>query len=544
MVKHLIIIVLLYCVIHSCSWYQGADSDPSQIQTKADLSLSSDSFTDLNIYIFSENGELFYHRYITGAGPGSTFPIDLWKGHSYAAYAIANIHESVVFDTESAILAAEMQIREGNTTLIPLPSISSGGSINRSATSRVCSSSGDDDTAHHGLRSRDPSGHSVLRSGISPASSGLEDGIPMAGYCTFVATGDGNISIELERLVSKMEISFDFSSLNRGTSITVRSVAVRNAAGRAPLFYPFTATGAGDILSIGDMADGLEISGNGAAAVELYTFENMQGELLPGNTSYSGKTLEGMPEEPFATYIEISADYRSSERSGTIIYRLYPGKNPFTNFDIERNHSYRITVVPTGSGIGTGDIGWRIEDEELAFLVTGIELNATTLFLESVGDQYQMTHTVTPVNADDKSLIWSSEDPSIATVSGQGVITGISPGTTMISAVSSDTGGISASCLVSCYKTYARIMLYIDLYEVRSFGEIVVDNVNPPDYIVSLQSSDPSVVYPYELEENIAMISLDGAGTAYLYVLVHPQAVAPDINDERYLVATYTITVQ
>ncbi len=78
-------------------------------------------------------------------------------------------------------------------------------------------------------------------------------------------------------------------------------------------------------------------------------------------------------------------------------------------------------------------------------LPTAISLNKTDMKL-SVGKSEKLTATVTPANAADKSVIWSSSNPSVATVSN-GTVTAVSAGTATITAKTSN--GLAASCTVT-----------------------------------------------------------------------------------------------
>lgn len=77
--------------------------------------------------------------------------------------------------------------------------------------------------------------------------------------------------------------------------------------------------------------------------------------------------------------------------------------------------------------------------------VTGITLNQQEIAL-IVGDTFQLTATVSPDNATDKTVNWSSKDDQIATVDKTGQVTAKAPGKTVVSATS---GSIVAKCEVS-----------------------------------------------------------------------------------------------
>ena len=48
--------------------------------------------------------------------------------------------------------------------------------------------------------------------------------------------------------------------------------------------------------------------------------------------------------------------------------------------------------------------------------------------------------TASPANAEDKKVVWSSSDSSVADVSQDGIVTAIAPGTASIKATSDDRG--------------------------------------------------------------------------------------------------------
>ena len=81
-------------------------------------------------------------------------------------------------------------------------------------------------------------------------------------------------------------------------------------------------------------------------------------------------------------------------------------------------------------------------------LATSISLNKTsaTLYLDQT---LQLTATVSPSNATDKSVVWSSSNNSIATVSSTGLVTAIATGNATITATTADGSDLSATCEIT-----------------------------------------------------------------------------------------------
>jgi beta-xylosidase len=79
--------------------------------------------------------------------------------------------------------------------------------------------------------------------------------------------------------------------------------------------------------------------------------------------------------------------------------------------------------------------------------VTGITLDQASLNIEIGSPAQILTATVTPADATNKTVIWSTEDPKIATVA-YGIVTPVGAGTTKITARTED-GAYTASCIVT-----------------------------------------------------------------------------------------------
>lgn len=182
-----------------------------------------------------------------------------------------------------------------------------------------------------------------------------------------------------------------------------------------------------------------------------------------------------------------------------------------TDFTEALNHpsSSWVTVVnPTASSNGLAEkqcdyCGHTSEQFIIPALVpdyvTGVSLSSHKETVE-IGDEFTLKATVTPDTAKDKTVIWSSRNPEIATVSN-GTVKAIKPGTTAIVAETKD-GGYIDFCIVS-------------VLSIASFNGSVVDNSNKIIYGLScnLDSID-EYIKPADSSMSIVLDSAKiGTGT-------------------------------
>lgn len=86
-------------------------------------------------------------------------------------------------------------------------------------------------------------------------------------------------------------------------------------------------------------------------------------------------------------------------------------------------------------------------NREKTVAVTEVTVNEQTLALVE-GESKTLTATVTPDNATDKAVSWSSSDKEVATVAPNGVVTAVKAGTATITVTTHD-GGKTATCAVT-----------------------------------------------------------------------------------------------
>ena len=103
-----------------------------------------------------------------------------------------------------------------------------------------------------------------------------------------------------------------------------------------------------------------------------------------------------------------------------------------------------ITVTATD---GAKTDTCQVTVAEPAIPVTGVTLGPKSLDLTIGGPTGLLTATVSPANATNKTITWTSSNPSVATVNG-GIVTAVGKGTTIITAATAD-GDITDTCTVT-----------------------------------------------------------------------------------------------
>lgn len=202
----------------------------------------------------------------------------------------------------------------------------------------------------------------------------------------------------VRRAVSKVTVDFDGDNLKEGVTVYIRNAVLKNVASAALLGAPSKA-GSDDIgLSSTDYSitygAGASYTGWPAvtksktfspadvwkeeevnnfhddAAKALPCYENLQGEP-EGKSKLQDSDGDGIIDSEFqdgvenGTYLEVEgyyvADRPEYKSNGRIIYRFMLGKDAVKNFDLVRNHHYKITMRFKDYG---NDVDWHIEYAE------------------------------------------------------------------------------------------------------------------------------------------------------------------------------------
>lgn len=167
--------------------------------------------------------------------------------------------------------------------------------------------------------------------------------------------------------------------------------------------------------------------------------------------------------------------------------------------------------------------------------VSGIRLSETTVTL-GVSETLRLEATVDPEDADNRSVLWSSSAPDIASVSQDGQITALACGTATISAAAQDVSGIVATCKVTVKKYVSGISISqsstsLDLGSSMDLA-VAMSPTDASNTNFSVTSSNTSVV-SVNKSSNAIRISATGLGSSTVTVT----------SEEGGYTATCSVTV-
>ena len=198
------------------------------------------------------------------------------------------------------------------------------------------------------------------------------------------------------------------------------------------------------------------------------------------DTPDDGKNTEQSGEDP--------DDGQNTEQSG---------EDPDDGHNTEQSGEDPDDGNNPGTNPGGDDNPGTDEPQDIA--VTSISLNKTTLTME-IGESYTLVATVSPSNATDKSIIWSSTDSSVAAVS-RGKVTAKSEGAATITATAHN--GKMAICTVTVNEPASEVVevtsvslnkttLTMEIGESETLTATVMPS-NATDKSVTWTSSDQAV---------------------------------------------------
>lgn len=174
-----------------------------------------------------------------------------------------------------------------------------------------------------------------------------------------------------------------------------------------------------------------------------------------------------------------------------------------------------VAVTVDENGIATFETTeggvYTVTFSEASIPAAGVTLSQQTAALE-VGKTLQLTATVKPENATNRSVSWSSDNPA-ATVDGDGLVTAVSEGVATITVTTED-GGYKAACIVTVKAAEEpKVPVSGVTLDQQAATLEAGKTLQLTATVVPENASDKSVSWSSN-DENVAVVGTDGLVTA------------------------------
>ena len=235
--------------------------------------------------------------------------------------------------------------------------------------------------------------------------------------------GGSNIQMQLERKMARVIVRISgFGSQYDDDEKTVSNVSIYseasgiadgNPTGSSTEIQPYAQGNGGQ----GSTYTALVVPGYGDSGARFIQLSDGEGSTL---------RVKGIPE---------------LEAGNSYTFNLVVGKN--------RIEVASVTVQDwtTGETLAGGQA-----EEQTAVKVTAITLNKTATTITAGQTETLSVSSVTPDDATDQTVTWSSDNEAVATVDADGKVTAVALGTANITATANDGSGVTATCAVTVNK--------------------------------------------------------------------------------------------
>ena len=342
--------------------------------------------------------------------------------------------------------------------------------------------------------------------------------------------------------VSLKITSLSFSALN--TTQTLTAIVTPSNAANKTLTWTSSNTNVATVSSNGVVTS----KGNGTATITAKATDG-------SNKSATCTVTVSTPIPAAGVFLnKTSLTFSALNTTQTLTATVTPSNAANKNLEWTSSNNSVATVsssgVVTSKGNGTATITATTTDGSnksakctvtvsAPTLVSNISLNNTSLFFSAPNSTQTLTATVTPSNAANKNLEWTSSNNSVATVSSSGVVTSKGNGTATITARATDGSNTSATCTVTVGIPVVGISLSNTSLNFSAIDskETLTATVTPSNAAnknLEWTSSNPDVATVTSLISSRGVVTAKGSGTA---------TITARAKDGSNISATCTVTV-
>jgi len=137
-----------------------------------------------------------------------------------------------------------------------------------------------------------------------------------------------------------------------------------------------------------------------------------------------------------------------------------------------QNKIFFFTIITLLTAFLTFSLSGCVPPVPEAIDVTGVDITEEDQSIK-VGETLQLTAVVAPEDATNKAITWESDNPDVAAVSEDGLVTALSKGVANITVTTED-GGFTDSVKITVSKPYTPSTPTIKKYEVSDILMLLI----------------------------------------------------------------------
>ncbi|WP_171687167.1 chitobiase/beta-hexosaminidase C-terminal domain-containing protein [Paenibacillus planticolens] len=226
------------------------------------------------------------------------------------------------------------------------------------------------------------------------------------------------------------------------------------------------------------------------------------------------KNVKGSPS---TIWFEVLGDGISLYKSPVL--DCVNGPAPGIPIEVDITGVYELTLyvddagTPVGNPNNSDHADWANAQIVPRSDVVGISLNKPAADL-TVGGTEQLVPTISPANATNPNVTWSSSAPQIAAVDATGKVTAVSAGTAVITVITND-GGFTATATVKVTAINNKLEATLSGADHVNAGESFSLTYGLPHAKESIYGQDLTFTYD---PQKVALISAESLGEDFLIV--------------------------
>ena len=271
---------------------------------------------------------------------------------------------------------------------------------------------------------------------ITSSITGLTVSDGSNSYTVSRSAADGPIYVAIKPTTAALELTATDGSKNYTKTATSREYAAGNGYGLPLKMLTVISWSQSELEGIPSMYD------NGSRTLKGVTLTKSDGTFYTYDVGkYFGGEFQFSSILGNLTKIEVTTTYGSPIGTGWS-GNVWTGNSSTVDFEDAFNAT---------------NIVFTIAEDDVA--VSSISLNKTSTSIEE-GKTETLSATILPAEATDKSVTWTSSNPSAATVDASGVVTAVAVGEATITAEASN--GLTATCAVTVTAAVQLSSLTVD----------------------------------------------------------------------------------